>query len=42
MDELVVTLQKIFLQKVLLSFEKLTAKRFMNLVVVFLFGSFVD
>ena len=34
--------EKTFLQKVLLSFKKLTDTCFMNLLVVFLFGSFID
>ena len=36
-EDLLVKLQKIFLQNVLLSFKKLTAMRFMNFQVVFLF-----
>ena len=38
MGNLVVKLQKIFLQKVFLNFKKLTVTCFMNLLVVFLFG----
>ena len=39
MEDLLIKLQKISLHNVLLSFEKLTVSRFINLLVVFLFRS---
>ena len=42
LDDPLAKLQRIFLENVLLSFKKLTAIRFMNLLAVFLSERFVD